>query len=649
MSKRSRRRLAWLLVLGLLAAPAARAAQLSESDARTWRDAFAAAKAGDWTGSQRTAARAHDQTLGTALHWVALTHGGGDFADIAAFIAAHPDWPGQMQLRQRAEESLAGVPDETVAAWFAAHPPVTQVGKLRQADLWLAHGRSADAMALVRDIWINAEFSKLDERSFLQRYRAMLRPADHAARLDRLLWDGQEDEARRMFRLVSPDYVALAQARLALADIEPGSERLVARVPASLQRDPGLLYERVRWRRRKEHYDDAIPLLEAAPKELGRPDAWAVEREILARYALAQGKPQIAYRIAAGHGPATGAHLAELEFLAGWTALRFLNEPQTAYDHFVHLYDEVKLPISVARGAYWSARAAEAMGFHQLAEAWYGTAAEQITTYYGQLAAAHIGAPGASRIGEPQPRPEEIAAFNASELVRVTRALAAIGADDYLRPFVRHLSEHAETPVQHALVARLATEIDRPDLAVAAAKRASYAGVTLLAEGYPLSEMPPGGSVERPLLLAMTRQESAFDQDAVSKAGARGLMQLMPATASHVAKTLQMPFSLARLTSDVHYNLTLGREYLNGLLGDFAGSYVLAVAAYNAGPARVHEWMNDFGDPRAKNADVIDWIESIPVAETRNYVQRVLENVQVYRFRLGDRGLAFSLASDLRR
>jgi soluble lytic murein transglycosylase len=330
-------------------------------------------------------------------------------------------------------------------------------------------------------------------------------------------------------------------------------------------------------------------------------------------------------------------------------ALRFLHQPETAYGHFVRLYDGVKLPISVARGAYWAARAAEAMGNHQLAEAWYGTAAEQIATYYGQLAAAHIGAPGASRIVEPHPHPAEIAAFDARALVKVTRELAEIDADEYVGPFMRDLSKHAQTPVEYALVARFAAEIHRPDLAVAVAKQASYAGVTLLTEGYPLEDVPRGGSIERPMILAMTRQESAFDLQAVSRAGARGLMQLMPATASHVAKTLQMPFSLTRLTTDVRYNLTLGREYFSGLLDDFSGSYVLAVAAYNAGPARVHEWIQNFGDPRAKNVDVIDWVEAIPVSETRNYVQRVLENLQIYRFRLGDYRLAFSLASDLRR
>jgi soluble lytic murein transglycosylase len=648
----SRRRLAGLLIGFLvLLHPAAHATQLSDSDLRAYREAFGAAKEGNFQAALRAGSHARDQLLMTVLQWLALTRTGeAGFSEIAAFATAHPDWPGQQQLRRRAEEAMAGVSDATAAEWFAAHPPVTATGKLRQADLWLARGRREAAQDLIRQVWTDADFNRDDEKTILQKYHTFLRPADHVARLDRLLWDGQADAAKRMYRLVEPDYRALAEARLALAAQEPGAERLIGRVSAALQRDSGLIYERVRWRRRKEHYEDAIALLDAAPKDTRRPEAWAVEREVLARYALAEGKPVIAYHIASQHGLVSGAHFSELEFFAGWIALRSLNQPKAAYGHFVQLHDTVRLPISVARGAYWSARAAEAMGQRTLAEGWYAKAAELITTYYGQLAIAHRGvADTAAVIAEPRPRPDEIAAFNGRDLVKVTRGLAEVGADDFIRPFMRQLSETAATPGAHVLVARLATELLRPELAVASAKLASYAGVNLLVEGYPLQEMPPGNSVERPLLLAVTRQESAFDRDAVSRSGARGLMQLMPGTAKEVAKSMGMAFSLPRLTGDPRYNLLLGREYLAGMLDDFSGSYVLAVAAYNAGPARVRQWMRDFGDPRTKRVDVVDWIESIPVAETRNYLQRVLENLQIYRWRVGDRDLAFSLTSDLKR
>ncbi|HYC12742.1 MAG TPA: lytic transglycosylase domain-containing protein, partial [Stellaceae bacterium] len=277
-------------------------------------------------------------------------------------------------------------------------------------------------------------------------------------------------------------------------------------------------------------------------------------------------------------------------------------------------------------------------------------AAQHITTYYGQLSAAQIGTGGkAAVLEDPQPTAQDRAKFDNQELVRIARALGESEAADFSKRFIMRLSDDATTPAEHALIAALALEIGRPDLAVTVARRASYAGVTLLSEGYPLAEVPGGGSVEQPLVLAMTRQESGFDQFAVSRAGARGMMQLMPGTAKTMARQLELPFSQERLLSDVPYNITLGRAYLEGMLDKYGGSYLLAVAAYNAGPARVNQWLRDIGDPRSSSTDVVDWVESIPFSETRNYVQRVLENLQVYRLRLGDRALAFQLPTDLKR
>jgi soluble lytic murein transglycosylase len=640
-----------LLVLLLLCFTPRPSAALSERDRHLYHDAFAAAEAGDWHRAWRLADQAHDPLPAEALRWVALTHGGtASFDEIARFIAKHPDWPSQRLLVQRAEGEIAGVPDSTLAPWFAHHPPLTAAAQLREADMWMAAGSKDAAIETIRKVWITGDFSAFDEKTLLQRYHGILRRADHVQRLDHLLWSGQTKEAHRMLRHVDPDHRALGEARIALADMDPGVDRLIDRVPASLQHDPGLIYDRLRWRVRKEHYDDAVSLLKEVPADPAHADAWARQRQILAREMLAESKPALAYELAAHHGTVGGATFAEIEFLAGWIALRSLHKPEVAYNHFVRLYDAVKLPVSVGRGAYWAGRAADAMHFRQLAGAWYETAAQEITTYYGQLAAAHLGDDWERPdFTEPKPKPEAIAAFDRRELVRVARDLAAVGADDYLRPFLRKLDADAKTPTDFTLVARLAAALDRPDLAVLAAKRESYAGVLLLAEGYPIADLPPGGNVERPLVLAMTRQESAFDRDAVSRSGARGLMQLMPATARRVAKELHLPFSSARLTKDTRYNVTLGRAYLNSLIGDFSGSYVLAIAAYNAGPSRVRQWIDDLGDPRKKGVDVIDWVESIPYPETRNYVQRVLENLQVYRLRLGDHGLAFSLASDLQR
>ena len=628
------------------------AAPLSESDRQIYAAAFDAMKRGDWNAAETLAAPAHDRLPAQALAFFNYSRKGASasFGDISSFIASHPNWPSQKLLQTRAEESIATATDTQLAPWFQAHPPILPAAQLRLAQIWMQSGRRADGERLIRQAWIGGDYSAIEEKFMLERYHDVLRGEDNTRRLDRLIWDHQTDEAKHMIKHVGPETAALAQARLGLAAMAPGVERLIARVPARLQNDPGLQFERMRWRRHKDLDDDAASILEHPPADLVRPEAWATERLIIARRLLDDGQAARAYRLASNSGLSSGPTFAELEFLAGWIALRNLNQPGTAYNHFVHLYHAVVLPISLARGAYWSARAAETMGNKALAATWYDTAAPLVTTYYGQLAAAHLGATAATfKVSEPKPSPVETEAFESNELVRLVRDLAQVGDTDDLTVFLKRITEQANTAADYALTARLARAVARPDVAVFTAKRASYAGVTLMDEGYPVADLPPGGNIEAPLVLAMTRQESAFDNGAVSSAGAMGLMQLMPATANKIAQLLHLPFSRQRLTSDVAYNVTLGRAYLDSLVDNFSGSYVLAVAAYNAGPARVHQWITDHGDPRSAGVDPIDWVERIPFTETRNYVQRVLENLQVYRFRLGTSLPTLSLASDLKR
>ncbi|HZS82685.1 MAG TPA: lytic transglycosylase domain-containing protein [Stellaceae bacterium] len=645
-------RLLFLSVLAFsLGASLARAELLSSADRQIYRNAFAAARSGNWAAAAREAAQGKDPLPRKVLRWLEMKSGGNGiaFSEIAEFLDHNPDWPSQKRLRQRAEEELAGVSDPVLRDWFKRFPPITPYGKLRQAELLMNSGQRAAALAEIRDVWINAELSGFDEKSILQRFPGVIRTEDNIKRLDRLVWDGLGEAARRVMPRVPQEYRLLADARLKLAAARPGVEGAVAKVPPQLQHDPGLEYDRLRWRRHKELWGAALEILLNPPKDLVRPAAWWTERQAVARHLLADGKPALAYKIVVHHGLTEGPAHAEAEFFAGWLALRFLHDPHSAYDHFVALYNSVKLPISLARGAYWAGRAAEDLKEPKLAHDWFETAARHTTTYYGQLAAARLGETPRV-LPEPKASPEELAQFRKRELVRVIEMLAEIGDDDHIASFAERLSDLAKVPVDHAMLAQLTDSIGRADLSIAVAKKAGYAGVPLINHGYPMRELPRGGSeVERPLLLAMTRQESAFDRGAVSSAGARGLMQLMPATAKLVAKARQIPFSASRLLTDPHYNLTLGRAYVEDLLEKFNGSYVLSIAAYNAGPARVKEWMDDFGDPRAKNSDVVDWIESIPFSETRNYVQRVLENLQVYRMRLGGRAVALSLASDLGR
>src|SRR6266446_286462 len=309
----------------------------------------------------------------------------------------------------------------------------------------------------------------------------------------------------------------------------------------------------------------------------------------------------------------------------------------------------VTLPCAKARAGYWGGRAAAAQAKSELATKYYAAAADHMVTFYGQLAAHQLGDDAPPRlVPEPVPDAAELARFDQNELVRATRIFLDLGYRDQSKVFMLSLVDSAVTPTQFAMLAALAERSGRIDLAIAVAKRAIEAGTPLMIHGYPVTALPSGGNAEHSLLLAITRQESAFDRDAVSRAGARGLMQLMPATAKYIADKMRLPFSAERLTADGAYNVLLGRAYLETLIDDFGGSYPLAIAAYNAGPGRVRQWLRDYGDPRGGGIDMVDWIENIPIGETRNYVQRVLENLQIYRGQIG-RKAAFSLASDLAR
>ncbi len=642
-----------LFALAMLIADTASAGVLSDRDSAATRDAFVAYRTGNTSRAFDLAATAGDKLPLKLLHFLDYTRpgSGAKFEDLAAFIEQNPDWPQQAVLRQRAEEAISGVPDATLRDWFKKYKPTLPFAQLRDADIMAAGGDAAGAQARIREIWIGGDFGPIDERTVLARYGDSLRIEDHEKRLDRLLWDGQADAADRMLARVPPDIKALGIARLKLAAQAKNAESFVANVPPQLRNNPGLLFERMHWRRRNDMDDGALEILRHAPQDLVRPAAWWPDRQILARRELNIGNISQAYHLVAENGLSDGAPVAEAEFLAGWIALRFLREPDRGYRHFVRLYDTATMPLSLSRGAYWAGRAAAAMQETELAIGWYEKAAQYTTTYYGQLATSQLGLPWRPKPEhELKATVEELAAFNKRELVRAVRILALVNEPDRMKPFLNRLSELSKTPTEHAMIADLADDLVRLEMGVAAAKRASYQGITLLRAGYPIISLPEvSGGTEHPLLLAITRQESAFEVGVVSRAGARGLMQLMPTTANQVAKSLQLPFSPDRLTTDGLFNVTLGQAYLDGLLSRFNGSYVLAIAAYNAGPARVRQWLQDYGDPRQTDIDVVDWIEQIPFNETRNYVQRVLEGLQVYRLRIGNRELAFSLTADLRR
>ncbi len=625
---------------------------LSAPDELAYRAAFGAARARDWAAVDQLAAQASERLPAKILRWLAYLRGSDpNFAEITTFADQNPGWPLTGTLRQRAEGVSDSLPDAVVEPYFRSHRPQTMKGKLRLASLLIAAGSGEAADSLLRELWIGSDLSPEDEGLVLDRFGGRLRPEDHALRLDRLLWSGQLAPARRQLPRVSTDARYLGEARIALQSQQAGAEPLVAALPDAFRGNPGMLFDRARWLRRTGRLDEALSALRAPPQPLDHGSAWWAERDLLAQRLLDNERPDAAYDLYAWRGLGeAGSELADADFAAGWVALTRLKDPGKAYGRFVQLYGEVKTPISLARGAYWAGRAAEAQGRADDARQWFAKAADQQLTYYGQLAAARNGLRQRPSIGpDPLPSPPEAARFNERELVRAARMLAQIGEIDLAKPFLNQLNAGANTLGDWQLVAGLAGAIGHKDVALAAARRAGTQGALLMEAAYPIVPLDPKGPAERALALAMIRQESAFDPAVISRSDARGLMQLLPSTARDVAKSLTLPFAAERLTQDPAYNVTLGRAYLGQLLDSFGGSYVLAIAAYNAGPGRVRQWIAAFGDPRNGTLDPVDWIETMPFKETRNYVQRVLENLQLYRLRLDDGERAFKMAEDLAR
>ncbi|HEX4572911.1 MAG TPA: lytic transglycosylase domain-containing protein [Dongiaceae bacterium] len=650
-----RRFLAVLLLTAfatLLPGRFAGAETLSASDQAIYRTAFKLIEKGKWDDARALALTARNPLPAKVIQWLDLIRPGTgrSFDEISAFMQANPAWPYQITLQSMAERNMPdNMSPREVQAWFTNRTPQTAYGAAALARALIQQGRGANAADILRTAWREENFDRdQDEEAFYAEFSSYLRPADNLARLDRVLWNHDETSARQVMPLVDDGHRALAEARIALWQNDHSAPALVDQVPTALQRDAGLVYELARSRRKLQDYQGAAAILNPPPVNIGRPDLLWPELADAARRSVQRGDMTAGYSIANGFGATEGATFAEGEWLSGWIALRALADYKIAYEHFTTLYAGVGTTISKARGAYWAGRAAEEMGDMATAQNWYRAAATNNSAYYGQLAAARLGSSDALVFAPmPQPTAAEIAAFNKRELVRVVRLLGQLDQDDRTRAFLKSMADTSTNPASLRMIADLGWELHRDDLAVMVAKIARDKGVDLIEYLYPLRSVPQGPGPEPALTLAIIRQESAFEVDAVSPAGALGLMQLMPATAKHVAKGMSLRYRKEDLTRSPDYNMLLGRAYLQELLDNFSGSYVLAIAAYNAGPDRVNSWMSLYGDPRDRGVDVVDWIETIPIYETRNYVQRVLENLQVYRHRLGVVQVAQSLQQDL--
>ena len=600
-------------------------------------EALAAYRSGDLAAGDATAGNVDDPIARLALEWAALRLqprlAGLD--RLNRFVDQHRDWPSVDALRRRAEEILWAdkKSSEAIEAFFASSPPATPLGKLALARARMARGAPDAAAVLAREVWRDADLSPALETQILKEFGDYLSWADHKRRSDRLSYKDNAGAAEmRAAGLAGPDVLALAKAR------ENLNEKLVATLPPEFRDDPTMIFARVQKLNRDGRVADAARLMLSAPRDpevLVSPDDWWTERRQIARKLIDLGSPKLAYQLCAEHSAQARDQRIDAEFHAGWIALRFLADPARAADHFAKAAEWAETPMSFARIAYWRARAAEAAEDEEAATRHFEQAASRPTTFYGQLALARLG-----RSDLTMRMPARVAVGDErGEAVRVVELLESLDARDIAAPLATDMARVEADESRIAALGETLVAARDARLALTVGKLASQRGLALDEFAFPVFGIPRyeamAGSAPRALVYAIARQESAFDSKAISSAGARGLMQMMPATARRTAQHKGLAYDEARLLNDPAFNAMLGAAHLGELTVEHPGSLILAFAAYNAGGKRVKEWIAAHGDPRDPAVDPVDWIELIPIAETRNYVQRIAENLEVYRQRIG--------------
>ncbi|RMA42585.1 lytic transglycosylase domain-containing protein [Rhodophyticola porphyridii] len=598
--------------------------------------ALAAIGAQDFELAAQARSQIEDDIGRDVVTWAQLRARQGSFAEYVDFLERNPDWPGLPFLRARGERNIPeGAEPATVIAYFAPQPPETGTGSLRLAEALRARGDADAAHAEIIRAWTTMTLTTSQFETMLAEYGPVL--ADHhIARLDNLLWQGEQDRARQMENFVPENWRALAEARVALRERRPGVDTLIEAVPDALQSDPGLAYERFLWRVRSGFWDTASDLMLAtstSAEALGRPSVWGSRRASLARDVLREGEFARAYALASSHfiDPDDDyLNYSDLEWISGYAALRMGNADQ-AITHFTNFRNVVFSPISVGRAGYWLGRAHEAAGNADEAAEAYALGAQFQSSFYGQLAAERGGLPTDPHfLGNEMFGDWRTASFMGSSVLRAALVLYEAGQTGLAERFMTHLTESLSRQ-EAGQLADLAFDLGDPHIALMIAKRAAQQGYEIMRAYYPVTDLAQA-QLPSPasLNLSIARRESEFDPDVISSAGAVGLMQVMPGTGRGQAGRLGIEFSEARLLSDPAYNAVLGSGYLAYLAEEFGSNPVLLAAAYNAGPSRARTWIERFGDPRSESVDVIDWIEAIPFTETRNYIMRVTESLAIY-------------------
>ncbi len=602
-----------------------------------------------WSSAEKTAKKARDKSIYNFIRWKHLLTTGNQLAfyEYKKFIELNPKYPRINRIKYLAEHKMAAkdLSANFIIEWFKQNPPLSGFGKIALGRAFLEKGETRKGVELIKEGWINADLSRSDMKFFNKKFKKILNSSDYIKRADYLAYENKYWDLKRMLRYLPKDYQLLYTARQLLMSRSYGVDAAISKVPKKFKNDHGLNYDRLKWRRKRGRVDGSLEILlkiKNTKEYMVRPDKWWVERGIIGRSLIYKKKYETAYKIVSNHALTEGPEYAEAEWMSGWIALSFLKDPILAENHFKNFYNNVGYPISLSRGAYWLGRTYEKIGMKELATQWYSESSKYLTTYYGQLSHLKINPNKEIELNELMEVDKDYAEkFYKKDIVKIVYLLDELNKDKYTKHLLRSLANDNISLGSEVLAAKLASDISRFDFAIQIAKIASYEKRFHNKYNYPIISTPKvinGRKIpESAFILSIIRQESEFDTSAHSHAGAQGLMQLMTYTAKVVAKQAKLPYSKSKLTSDPEYNVNLGSHYIAGLILEYDGAYPFAIAAYNAGPKRVRYWKKINKNPQKGQIDYVDWIELIKFKETRNYVQRVLENYNVYRYILDQR------------
>ena len=626
---------------------------LSKKDYAYAKEVFTNIKEKKWTSAFRTTKKIKDKDFKNLISWIYLKEKSNKatFSDYIKFIDNNPNYPRINRLKYLAEHkiNLSTNSPNTVIGWFESSPPLSGFGKIKLGESYFIKGDYIKAGELIKEGWINASLSSKDLRYLNKKYKKFLKYSDHIKRAEYMAWEYKYWDLKRILRYLPKDYRALYNARQILMSNSYGVDDAISKVPSNLKSDIGLRYDRLKWRSRRGRTESSLEIIDQAPlnkDELVRADLWWKQRNIISRSLIYKKKYEKAYEVAKNHALDEGPEFAEAEWMAGWIAVSFLNNPNLAVSHFKSFYKNVGYPISLARGAYWIGICYEKLGKNKLSQDYFEEGSKYLTTFYGQLSFKKINPTGQFELIDNSKYTKDYEKeFNNNPLVKHVILLHELNKTDYSKDIIKHLADLNIEKGSEVLAAKLATEVGRYDYAIQVSKKASYEKRFYNKYNYPIITTPRvinGKNMPSPeIILAITRQESEFDAKANSYVGAKGMMQLMTYTAKLVAKQMGVPYRKSKLTSDPEYNIRLGTYYFNSLLNEYGEVYPFAIAAYNAGPKRVKYWRKINGDPTKGSIDFVNWIELIKFKETRNYVQRVLENASVYRYMITGKPVEF--------